>query len=365
MLLFTPGMKHLAEASVGAFVMLATSCSTSGAGDTAAMQSLDLSSEIVRLADDNLILGRPLALEKVGESLLVSDIQSPYGLLWIDLTARRKMIPLLPIGEGPGEYDRVSVLSIFPGDYPSIGIYEANKNVFHEFTLGDTAATMIRGFKPEGNAWGLTPLANGRYVTIGSYDNHYDLFTLYDSEGHLTGRYGNRPMPDEVKDLPPVAATAAYQYMPLVSPDGTRVAAIPSMGEAAAFYKVSGDSLVEVAEFFNKAADADHNFRNGEYYGVSGHVPMGFIASSSNDKGVYILTSSLPMYNDKNEFDSECFTGSRIIVYDWDGNQTGEYNLDRRVKIFTAPDDNGVIYAITEDNCDPTIISFTIPGYND
>ncbi len=96
---------------------------------------------------------------------------------------------------------------------------------------------------------GLTPLANGRYVTIGSYDNHYDLFTLYDSEGHLTGRYGNRPMPDEVKDLPPVAATAAYQYMPLVSPDGTRVAAIPSMGEAAAFYKVSGDSLVEVAEF--------------------------------------------------------------------------------------------------------------------
>ncbi len=37
------------------------------------------------------------------------------------------MIPLLPIGEGPGEYDRVSVLSIFPGDYPSIGIYEANK----------------------------------------------------------------------------------------------------------------------------------------------------------------------------------------------------------------------------------------------
>lgn len=319
---------------------------------------VDLASSEMQLGGEEIMLGNPIQLTRVGDNLIITDAKADSFVHYVDLAAKVYVGQFLPKGQGPGDYRSPVLLAEIPGDSKHFMLSEPNGHRFMrmEAVAGNPSSIRcVSTMQLPDDAWIVMPIADGRMVTTNGYVQHYELLTLLNPDGSVDRHYGRRPAPASAFDQPPMAMTAAFQFDLKVSPDGKRIAAIGSMGESGAFFHLDGDSIVTVREFCNEAALPNNHFENGDYYGVDGESVTGFIYSAANADGVYVLTSERKLS------DPDSYSGDRILIYDWDGNPVGEYHLDRRIRLFTAPDATGTVYAVTEDGCDPTLIGFHLP----
>lgn len=339
------------------FLVVASCTGKSGDGNSDSQQ-IFLTSQTPEFDSDELLIGNPIYMIRVGSHLVITDTKADSAFLIIDIDNNVFNGQFGRIGQGPGDFRKMSQIMKIPRAGNRFGIYNYSTKEYGSVSLDSIDHSNIKFlpvFQTEGAAWQLMRLENGNYVTSNSYDEYPELFTVYDSDGKLIGRTGERPMSEEAKNYQPAESTAAYQYVLSVSPDGKKILA-QSNGESAVFSHVDGDSIIADVVMYDSEADVDYKFENGSFWGMIGKKPMGFIYSDVTDSEVYILKSELPY--EGNEVTS--LTANTLLVYDWNGNKQREYRLDRRIRIFTAPDSDGIIYAITEDGCDPTIISYDL-----
>lgn len=339
------------------FLGVASCAGKSGDGSSDSQQ-IFLTSQTPGFDSDELLIGNPIYMLRVGNHLVVTDTKADSAFLIIDIDNNIFNGQFGRIGQGPGDFRKMSQIMKIPRAGNRFGVYNYSTKEYGTVSLDSIDHRNINFspvFQTEGAAWQLMRLENGNYVTSNSYDEYPELFTVYDSDGKLIGRTGERPMSEEAKNYQPAESTAAYQYVLSVSPDGKKILA-QSNGESAVFSHVVGDSIIADIIMYNPEADVDYKFENGSFWGMIGKKPMGFIYSDVTDSEVFILKSELPY--EGNEVTS--LTANTLLVYDWKGNKQREYRLDRRIRIFTAPGSDGIIYAITEDGCDPTIISYNL-----
>lgn len=344
---------------IGVAALIFAGLAACSSKDSAGPEIIDLTGEIIPFEQEALI-ARAISISRRGDFLAVVDIKSDSVAHLFSLNPVRYHGQFGPKGQGPGEFDGVTMVGTMKGSHPAFTVYQPHRGVLCSLTVtpesGQIKLDTLTVLK---NAWTIEEIPSMGYITTNGYVNYPELFAVFDKEGREVRHCGDRQIPDEYKDLDPVQTTAAFQYGLTVSPDGTRVAAVSASGEAAGFYRVEGDSLILVSQFYNSAARPDYHFQDGQYLGQQGETPNGFLTRASDNDNVYILWSELPF---KNDSVGRSFTGDRILVYNWDGEKTGEYRLDRRVKVITAPtpDDRSII-AITEDDCEPTLVRFPLP----
>lgn len=339
-----------------AVVVAAAGCS--GHRPAEEQKVTDLTSTVVNLAGDEMIMGSPMIMTRVGDNMLLLDGKSDSAVHVVDLAAGKYAGQFLAYGAGPEEYLRPVLIAGIPGNNREFIVSEPNAKRFSRMEISTDSGLDIRRktVTPMADeAWLVTSLADGRLVTTNGYVDHYELLTMLNPDGTVAAHYGRRPAPESAYEQPPVAMTAAYQYVLNVSPDGRKIAAIGSCGESAAFFRLEGDSVITVSDFCNEASLPNHTFANGNYLGLDNTSVMGYIYSDADADHVYVLIS------ERTFADPDYYSGNRILIFGWDGNQTGEYRLDRRIRLFMAPDATGTIYAITEDGCDPTLVEFKLP----
>lgn len=310
---------------------------------------------------EELLIGNPLSIVRSGNLLAINDNKGDSALIILDIADNKYIGQFGRKGSGPGEFGRLTLIA---SDDPEFLISEplthrvtAVKIDSKERTAGYTPV-----FETETSLWYIEKLANGNYITTEGYVDYTELFKILSPEGNVISLTGDRQIPERLSHLPAEAVTAAYQFRPFVSPDRKKVLALGS-GEAAGFYKVDADTVALISQFFNPAAEADHNFSDQNYLGQTGKVPMGFVTAAVSNDAVYILNSefSIDDCTKDGKESIDYVTGNVIYIYDWNGNRIGELHTDRRLRHITAPDASGRMYAITEDGCDPTVVVLEIP----
>lgn len=336
--------------SAALFSASLTGCSDRKAKD---IEHKDILVEDVEITPEPLI-GRPLSMNRAGDYLLILDNKIDSMAHLIDVARGRYAGKFVAKGAGPGEFGNTVLFSTVPGRDDAFTLLRAdNRDLYLAEVKGaDSLYLAYTRILNLPGAWSVGTLADGGYITTDGYVEHPEIFTMFDSEGRVTGRYGDR-MPDaKALEAGTVAMTAAYQFGFVVSPDGTKVAAISAGDEAAAFFRLEADTLRTVNQFCNHSMK--YQFVGGESF-VDGNDGgnVTFLEGCADNDRVYIL------YDGRNFSDSD-WNGKMIWVYDWDGNKVGEYNLSRSVRALTAPDNTGRIYAISQDGSDPILVSFSV-----
>lgn len=299
-----------------------------------------------------VLMGRPISIVRSGDYLIVLDNKNDSLVHVFDVARGEYGGQFVAKGEGPQEFGALVILSEIHDNTPSFGLFRTDRQIYYRATI-DTGDTLRLIYKEEARlpgGWFVNKLSNGHYLTTNGYCDWYELFVMQDATGKVLGRFGDRMIPDQYRDLPPKTVTGAYQLEPRVSPDGKKIAAISSGNEAAGFYRVNGDSLVMVSQFCN--ALLNNVFDGGQYLGVHDGT-LGFLTAAVNNDFVYILYSG-------EDFKDSDWTANTIWVYTWNGKKVAEYTLDKRIKVFTAPDASGRAYAITQDGCDPMLVCFDV-----
>ncbi len=335
------------------FASLLSSCSDTKSSQDA--QVINLTATVPQISGPELIIGSP-SMIKVGDLLVMDYFKGDSVLYIVDSKTMTNKGSFLTHGQGPGEFQRIVLLSTIPDNDDEIIMAEPTIGRISKVSLADIdngKVTTTEINRNEGGFWQFVPLANGNYVSSHGYDEHPELLTEYSSDGTIIGRIGERPMPEKYLNERPVDITAAYQYILYPSPDGRHIVGVGD-GESAVFYELEGDTLVEKASLFNAEADPDKIFRAQGFCGINGESdkPMGFSNAATGDDGVYII------YTDRSIKDDEFNAGNRILHYDYDGNLKRDFRLDKRVVSITAPDSDGIIYAVALDDCEPTIVTF-------
>lgn len=348
--------KVLTCGAMAAVLLCAAACSSKTEAPKEPVVA-DLTSTPWQLEGDPVI-GRPLSLTRAGDYFVVTDNKADSVYHLISIPEATYIGQFGRIGQGPGDFSNVTLVSSAPGKGNSFRLLDGNSHTYYDAKIDASGHPKYTQLTKFDNAWFVAPLANGDYVTTNGYVEWPELFTVYSADGTLRYRGGDRMVPEEHRDVAPVHQTAAYQYNIQTSPDGKHLVAVGS-GEAAGFYRLENDSLVLVSQFADRFPD--HVFENGIYYGqrVSKGAPQGFVDSSCTDDAVYILCSDRPVNMPQEQGDN--YSGNIIYVFDWDGNKTAEYHLDKYVRLISAPDASGRIYAVHKDLCDPEFIYFTLP----
>lgn len=341
--------------------LLLTACGVAKKTESEAFDT-QISVDVVSFGEEDPVIGKTLSMLRVGDRLILMDVQidSAFHIIDVSQPEARYIGMFGRKGQGPNDFGNITLISTIPGSDNSFGAYDPGRHKFTEVILNEGNNPVKYGYslKIGESGWFICSLGpDAGYVNSSGYVDYYDLFEKYDKNGRLTGRYGDRQIPAAYAGYAPVHVTAAYQYDVIVSPDGCKIAAIGD-GERAGFYRLEGDSLVMVSQF--ALADQDHTFENGEYLGVRGKTPYGFVSSAADNENVYIIYSDLSMNDDDTGSGNNFISGDEIRVYGWDGELRGVYHLDRRIRHLTAPDKDGVIYGISDNATDPELVTFRI-----
>lgn len=334
------------------FSMLSTGCSDRKANDV--IERRDILVEDVEITPEPII-GRPLSMQRAGDYLLILDNKTDSLAHLVDVARSRYAGNFVAKGIGPGEFGNVVLFSTIPGRDDAFTLLRADNRDLYvvEVKGADSLYLTYTRILNLPDAWHVGSLADGGYIGTDGYVEHPEIFTMFDREGRVTGRYGDRMPEERAAKAGNVAMTAAYQFGFAVSPDGRKVVAVASGDEAAAFFRLEADTLRTVGRFRNSSMK--HRFADGQYLGVDGSDAgeVRFLEGTADNEHVYILY-------DGREFNDSDWTGNMLWVYDWDGNKVGEYTLSRRVRALTAPDESGRIYAISQDGTEPIIVSFSV-----
>lgn len=301
----------------------------------------------------------PTKIYAFGDDLIIQDMRADSVLIWVDANKKEVAGSFLSYGNGPDQIGRMASINKLSDQEGSIGIFDPGNGRMTEITLesgNGHAVNRVQQLDMYYRVPTLVKLANGCYLSSFSYETKGDLFSIFSPKGRLMNFIGERPISEKDKSLQPLEITAAYQYNIFASPDGNKVAAIGTFGEAAAFYKLENDELVPVVSFFNSDANVDRIFEDGIYRGIEDNQPLGYISASSNDAGVFVLVSDRPL----NSEDGLSMTANKIVQFDWDGKKVAEYVTDRRISHLATPCGNGKMYGIMSDNCVPTLVELTV-----
>lgn len=312
----------------------------------------ELTVERVDFGEEDPIFAGPLSMHRTGDFIVMWDTKADSAIRLFDMSGDRPHYvgEFGRKGSGPYDFSNITLLTPIPGRTDAFGVYDPNHNRYTEVVLTKDGGVSYKQSVSLENGWFVNRTADGGFINSNGYCDYYELCEKYDSTGRLTGRYGDRQIPAPYAGYAPVEVTAAYQYELIQSPDGKKLLAMSTGGEAAGFYRFEGDSVVMVSQFFDRGLDEE--FVDGRYMGVRGKTPYGFAAAACDDEYVYILNSDRSM-ND----DVDAFTSADLMeVYDWQGVRQGRYHLDRRVSQITTPYSDGVMYGVSSDGTDPEIV---------
>lgn len=282
------------------------------------------------------LIGKPYELCFIDSFLFIIDRYEGKMVTIVDVENNNKVVRNLNEGRGPGEVSgplRVSIsikkkeIQVFQIQSGIMNVYDlttrASNNDFklvRSISFSDRPANAVLTREC---AIGIGPFSEGRYH-------------LYDLNGVFKIGVGDYPF--NGNRMNPMDRFILYQGYLQEQPDGDFFALGSSYSDNLEFYKLekSGITLVNRYGIKDVMGTYDNSIQ------LNDNCLMGFKGSYGTEKYCYMLYSGKTLKENNNRR----MWGTRIFVFNWNGELIQTYELNQEVISFCVDEIKGLIYGI-------------------
>jgi len=328
------------NANIIFIILLFSSCNNLQRADFSSNETIINGKKI----DIDCMIGQPHDLIYFDPLLLFLDVYDNTLVTVFDTKNEQFVRRFISRGNGPGE--AIPPLRLFVSDADKLiyglqtqtghlNIYEPidiiNKdNIIPEQIFFENMPTYVR--KVKNGYIGIGPLFGG------------GRFRLYDSVGNIVSEFGEYPFRGREEEMNPMERYGVYQGYVSASADGNYFAIGTLYCDNLEFYRIEAGK----AELIKKYETYD---AKAVYYGGRMRIDDDCIINYNGaygDKYCYMLHSGKTYLENGRRTSG----GSRIIVFDWNGNYLRSYKTEEIIMSFCIDEENNIIYASVRDDND-------------
>ena len=312
-------------------------------------QKYDFSSNEINISgtkvDIGVLLGLPTELIYLDPLLLFQDRYENTLVTVFDTKNRQFVRRFITQGQGPKE--AIPPLSLFVSTADK-QVYAFQRSPRHlniyelsDVIDNDNITNKLLSFEDAGY---IEKIKDG-YIGVGFFED--GRFRLYDSAGNTVFSFGEYPFRGKEIAMNYIDRFILYQGVLASSADGNSFAIGTNYCDNLEFYRIK-DGKAELTKKY-------------ETYDVKAVINGGFIQVDEdcivNYMEAYGGEYCYMLYYGKAYMENNIrysHGGSRIIVFDWDGNYIKSYKADVHIFSFCIDEENKIIYASVPDRNDET-----------
>lgn len=290
--------------------------------------------------------GEILALQPVGDKLVVADRRMDPHLAVIDRSSRQLSYRFGPHGQGPGEFRSVTTIFRVPRDSSAVGAFDVRNQRMSLVALREDRGELLRDvpFRAGNLITRVLPHA-GQYVAVGGFPTYR--LTVFDTAGRRVRRIRTeRPSAVTERVRKAYLARRMTNSVTAKEPGGSRV--------ALAFLELNRIEIVDLdRETYRvikgprptdpafttdnpRPLDVDAEEHERAYFGIAATEDRVYAAfcgcvhpQAATRKG------QIPM-------------PQQIQVFDWTGDYLGELTVDTDVRAIAVPPGDSILYGSIE-----------------
>jgi len=298
--------------------------------------------------DIGFLIGTPVEPVIFDSLLIYFDRFNGQTITIFDVKNERFVQRFLNEGQGPGEVT-LGLLKLFVShDEKKVCFFHANSGRVYMYELADiitqnniqTPQQVLFRDRPAN----IKKTKNG-YVGIGMFDD--GRYRLYDSEGNMISAFGKYPFSGE--DMDHMGRFFIYQGHLCASSDGNYFAMGSSYCDNLEFYKLENGTAVLIKKY--ETYDAKVQFNN--VLQINDDCIINYRHAYGGKYCYMLYSGKTHLENDR----KSSIGGTKIIVFDWNGNYIRSYKTDVNIISFCVDEENNIIYATTRDDEDGFIIT--------
>ena len=309
------------------------------------------------IIDDDYLFGNP-SLIAVSDSFLVVVDMSQDSLIHVFKLPDCNYIGKCGImGQGPNEFTMIS--SLFDYKDNEFGIYDPNKKEIDLLNVSGSNLKLSLHTSLDNTYlhYDVRPVSEKCFIGTGIYEK--GRFCILDNTGKMKGLYGQWPARDK-QEAETNNRIKAQAYMGgfAVSPSGKKMIAYTMTADMIELYDFSGDSIRKITDLYKSYPDYNYKTGSESFTGTSKNTPFCYLYATCTDKYIYVL------YSGKNfqEHSTNAMNGNIIYVYDWNGDNLCQYELDMNLQNICIDKTGKILYAIAY-NPDPAIVKILLPNH--
>jgi hypothetical protein len=263
------------------------------------------------------------------------------------------------VGQGPGEFDRSTLLLCVPQKPDQIGFSLRDQFRYRSASLQDliagneiyagSAAKLPSEFQQ------FAPLPSGMYIGVGTFDGRY---ALCDSLGRLFPPQLDFPFVEETAKISYGAKAMLFQGKFLVRPDGQRAIMAYSSFPGWEICQIEGQTISRVINKYESIpAFLDESTGNMLSVKLLPENRRGYLAASVNQDMIALLYSGK---QSKDEPNGQPLQSNELHLMDWDGKLHAKYKLDRNLSTIALDVHTRILYGFANGEY-PKLVAYQIP----
>lgn len=324
----------------------------------------DIYSELLSL--DEIQLNTPIQLMVLDSTLLIHDRfqrdEETFFFLLINRFSGENLRFFGREGRGPDEFLFPSIASRIPKKNNIIGIYNRNLFQFTEISVESVINEDVGGFtmsKTSEINTGYSIVAKidqDLIIGTGFFDN--GRYAISDVRGELISVSIDYPFENDFGGISKRDLGMAFQSVFKIHPDKSKIASATRASANLEILIYQNDSL-KIEKKIHSGYPLFENESSNQRISVR-YLPenrAGFLDLDVTKSFIYALYSGV----ERREGLSKYLTGNKVLIYDWEGNQILQLNLDKSVTNFAVDENDSFIYGTNiHDDGEPEIYIYEL-----
>ncbi|MGV8139559.1 MAG: BF3164 family lipoprotein [Mangrovibacterium sp.] len=298
-------------------------------------------------------LGEVVDMEIMDSLLVLNEMFSDKIYKVFNINTGKLLEKGINKGKGPNEL-------IYPGRMHVLGKskfaqYDRGKKELDIFDVKGKPLLQFRNtLKVETGGFEIYPVNDSILLCTGIFEKgRYCLANLKSGKSQISGLYPEFQTTSKLND-----ANLAMIYQPeiTIKPDRKQFACFE--GSTGYFEIANIANLSTKRSCIRSYFGPGISMREGHAVNSRGNLYT-FHSVTSTNNYIYVIYAG----KSREEFESECYAGDNLLVYNWQGKPLVNYKLDRSLKIMTLDKDKMIIYGFSTNPVigEPEVIKYQLP----
>ncbi|MEN6457030.1 MAG: BF3164 family lipoprotein [Prolixibacteraceae bacterium] len=298
-------------------------------------------------------LGEVVDMEIMDSLLVLNEMFSDKIYKVFNINTGKLLEKGINKGKGPNEL-------IYPGRIHVLGKnkfaqYDRGRKQLDLFTVGgESFLQFSNALKVGPGGFEIYPVNDSVLLCTGIFEKgRYCLVDSKTGKSQVSGPYPDFQATSKLDD-----ANLAMIYQPgiTIKPDRKQFACFE--GSAGYFEIIAITDLSTKRSCIKNYFGPGITMREGHAVNTRDNLYTFHSATSTNNY-IYVIYAG----KSREEFESECYAGDNLLVYNWQGKPLVNYKLDRSLKIMTLDKEKMIVYGFSTNPVtgEPEVIKYQLP----